>query len=132
MFHCNILKIKSRNECFNFLKKRKCSKFLNFALFSSTQKIDMKKYRLIFVGVGVLAALSTFAQTKKKISQIHTAAKKHTPISTKSVVLKNQFDSLSYAIGISMAKFYKAQGVENLNIPVLNKAIEDGMHGDST
>ncbi|QES88228.1 FKBP-type peptidyl-prolyl cis-trans isomerase [Rhizosphaericola mali] len=91
----------------------------------------MKKYRLIFVGIGALSTLCTLAQTKKKISQIHTTAKKHVP-TTKSVVLKNQFDSLSYAIGISMAKFYKAQGVENLNIPVLNKAIEDGMHGDST
>lgn len=91
----------------------------------------MKKYRLIFIGVGVLATLSTFAQTKKKISQIHTAAKKHNPV-TRTIVLKNQFDSLSYAIGISMAKFYREQGVENLNIPVLNKAIEDGLHGDST
>jgi len=46
---------------------------------------------------------------------------------TTAVSLKNETDSLSYAIGIEMAKFYKSQGIDDLNLNLLNKALKDGM-----
>jgi FKBP-type peptidyl-prolyl cis-trans isomerase len=42
-------------------------------------------------------------------------------------VCKNITDSASYAIGLSMANFYKQQGIKNINVTLLNKAINDVM-----
>jgi FKBP-type peptidyl-prolyl cis-trans isomerase FklB len=72
----------------------------------------MKK---IFLSVFVLMSLVSMSQTKAK-----TPVKPVPPI-----VLKNATDSLSYAIGISVASFYKEQGVSNVNIPLVSKAITD-------
>ena len=52
----------------------------------------------------------------------------HSPKTAKSAtILKTETDSLSYAIGIEMAKFYKAQGIDHLNLELLNKALKEGM-----
>lgn len=40
-------------------------------------------------------------------------------------VMKNALDSFSYALGLSMANFYKEQGVENINVTLVNKALSD-------
>ena len=42
-------------------------------------------------------------------------------------VCKNLNDSASYAIGLSMANFYKQQGIKNINVALLNKAVNDVM-----
>lgn len=39
--------------------------------------------------------------------------------------MKNAVDSFSYALGLSMAGFYKEQGVENINTTLVTKAIND-------
>ncbi len=40
-------------------------------------------------------------------------------------VLKNLNDSASYAIGVSVANFYKQQGMKSLNTALISKAIND-------
>ncbi len=54
---------------------------------------------------------------------------KTTTTKTPLPVLKNITDSASYAIGISVANFYKQQGIKNLNTTLLSKAINDVLGG---
>ncbi len=42
-----------------------------------------------------------------------------------ALVLKNQSDSFSYAIGISIANFYKEQGISDINTALVSRAISD-------
>ena len=59
----------------------------------------------------------TFAQTKKTVTKpIHAPAKTTTLSST---------DSLSYAIGVQVAEYYKTQGVEKINTEYISKAFKD-------
>jgi FKBP-type peptidyl-prolyl cis-trans isomerase FklB len=76
----------------------------------------MKKY---FVAGFIL--LGAGAQAQK------TAVKKTTPVKTtpSASSLKNLNDSVSYAIGMSVAKFYSQQGIKNLNATIVAKAIND-------
>ncbi len=74
----------------------------------------MKK---LFVTVMLLSSVAAFSQTK-------TATAKKTTQPTASV-LKTLGDSASYAIGVSVANFYKQQGMTNLNAAVVSKAIND-------
>jgi len=50
---------------------------------------------------------------------------KSKPLSSPTRLLKNLNDSASYAIGISVAKFYQQQGVNKLNTVLITKAIND-------
>lgn len=63
--------------------------------------------------------LSAWAQVKKPASS--TSASKAAP----PVVLKTTQDSLSYAIGLSVANFYKQQGITNVNTALVTRAIRD-------
>jgi FKBP-type peptidyl-prolyl cis-trans isomerase FklB len=74
----------------------------------------MKK---IIVLVFVFMSLLSFAQTKKKTTP--AKAPQTAP------ALKSSEDSLSYAIGLSVAAFYKEQGVQNVNSVMVAKAIND-------
>lgn len=76
----------------------------------------MKK--LLFAGT---LLLTVAAQAQK------TAVKQKTPVKPKTVVnpLKNQNDSVSYAIGSMVASFYKQQGVTKLNANLVAKAVND-------
>ena len=73
----------------------------------------MKK---IFVAILVLFTLSAAAQK--------TTSKK-TPVSKTAKPFKNLTDSASYAIGLSVANFYKQQGFKNLNTALIAKACND-------
>ena len=73
----------------------------------------MKK---IFVAAFVLFTLSATAQ--KTASKKTTASKTAKPF-------KNLTDSASYAIGLSVANFYKQQGFKNLNTALIAKACND-------
>jgi FKBP-type peptidyl-prolyl cis-trans isomerase FkpA len=77
----------------------------------------MKK---IVVAALILFSLSVQAQKGKP------AARK-TGGTAAARPLKNANDSLSYALGVSIATFYKQQGVKNLNTAVLSKAISDAL-----
>ena len=77
----------------------------------------MKK--LLIAGL-VLFTLSAGAQKKAPKKTVGTATAKP---------FKNATDSLSYALGVSVASFYKQQGVKNLNTTVLSKAIGEVLSG---
>lgn len=51
---------------------------------------------------------------------------------TPAPVLKNITDSVSYAIGLSVANFYKQQGIKNINATLVSKACNDVMGGKPT
>ena len=74
----------------------------------------MKK---LFIPALLLVSIFSYAQTKKKT------------VPGKAVVqalsLKSSEDSLSYAIGLSVAGFYKEQGVQNVNANIVARAITD-------
>ena len=68
----------------------------------------------------VCIVTSVFAQTKPvKKTAAAPAAKSAAP------VFKSQNDSLSYSIGMSLASFYKQQGITNINTAMLTRAIND-------
>jgi len=70
------------------------------------------------LSVALLVLVSgAFAQTAKK----PVPTKKPAPVAP----LKNGTDSLSYAIGVNVATYFKKQGVEHLNYAVLDKACAD-------
>jgi len=76
----------------------------------------------LFFVVILFMCLGATAQTKK------AAPKK--PVTTSSVSpLKSLNDSASYAIGVSIAKFYAQQGMTKLNVAMISKAINDVMVG---
>lgn len=71
--------------------------------------------------LALLLAAVVSAQTKK-------APVKKTPVAapkTAGTVLKTSSDSLSYAIGMSLANFYKQQGIKSVNTVLVDKAIND-------
>lgn len=74
---------------------------------------------IIVVVLGVSAAL--MAQTKVK-------PKPKAPVAT-AVVMKTGLDSLSYALGLSLAQFYKHQGIKSVNTVMISRAINDAMQG---
>lgn len=43
--------------------------------------------------------------------------------------MKTPVDSVSYALGLSLAQFYKQQGIRNINTSLITKAINDVMKG---
>lgn len=59
----------------------------------------------------------TFAQTKKPVTKSTHAPAKTTTLSST--------DSLSYAIGVQVAEYYKTQGVEKINTEYISKAFKD-------
>jgi FKBP-type peptidyl-prolyl cis-trans isomerase FklB len=74
----------------------------------------MKKTITGIVAVCMLTAVTAQTKTVKK-----PAGKPNAP------VFKSQNDSLSYSIGMSLASFYKQQGITNINTVMLNRAIND-------
>lgn len=82
----------------------------------------MNKSRILLFSAFLGMYAVSNAQTRKK-----TTSSSRTSTSSTTVSLKNETDSLSYAIGVEMAKFYKAQGISILNLDLLNRALKDGM-----
>jgi FKBP-type peptidyl-prolyl cis-trans isomerase FklB len=80
----------------------------------------------------LLTALAGQAQTNKTVPAKKPAAATTKAPTTAPLILKNQSDSLSYAMGISVGEFLKAQGVSSMNFAVLNKAIESSLKNTPT
>jgi FKBP-type peptidyl-prolyl cis-trans isomerase FklB len=68
-------------------------------------------------------AFSAGAQTTAKTTS--PAHKTGTVKSAATVALKTQNDSISYAIGVNLANFYKQQNISNINTTILVKAVRD-------
>lgn len=91
------------------------------AYFCCLNQKNMKKF---IVAVLVFSAVSAQAQKRKPVVR-KTAA-------TAAFPLRNLTDSASYALGMSVANFYKQQGFKNLNTACIAKAINDVQGGRKT
>lgn len=89
----------------------------------------MKKTLLIVFLYAV--CFSTNAQTKPAVKKKPVPAQKPAA-TTNTVVLNTALDSLSYALGVLDATFFKAQGVEKINYALMNKGFEDVLRGRNT
>ena len=79
--------------------------------------------RLLFI-VALLISYS-YAQTKKPVP-------KHAPVEKKiQVAALSSTDSLSYAMGVQTAAYYKSQGAEKINSEMVKKAYDDVYNNDS-
>jgi FKBP-type peptidyl-prolyl cis-trans isomerase FklB len=75
--------------------------------------------KLLFGFLALSPSLACLAQTKPK-----------KPVTgTTQAALKTSADSLNYAIGMSLAKFYQQQGIKSINTAVVVRAINDVMKG---
>ncbi|MEO7800485.1 MAG: FKBP-type peptidyl-prolyl cis-trans isomerase [Ginsengibacter sp.] len=70
------------------------------------------------IAAAVLLSATVAAQTKKPLP-----AKK--PVAATASIFKNSTDSLSYAIGLEGASFYKSQGAKSLNTLLIKKGFDD-------
>lgn len=84
----------------------------------------------ILIAVSLITAVAGQAQTKKP-TPAKPSTTKSTPAKPATAVkpLKNATDSLSYAIGLSLAQFYKSKGVTNISGDMIGKAVKDVMAG---
>lgn len=78
--------------------------------------------QLIVSMISFSAALPLAAQVKKATTPAHST---HATAAKTPATLKNEVDSVSYAIGLSVAKFYKQANLTNINTAMLVKAIND-------
>jgi FKBP-type peptidyl-prolyl cis-trans isomerase FklB len=83
--------------------------------------------KAIFSVVFVAMSLVVSAQTKPAAKKVATPAKK--PATAPAPVMKNALDSFSYALGLSMAGFYKEQGVTDINTALVTQALRDVKSG---
>lgn len=79
----------------------------------------MKTFFLVLISL--CACLVTLAQKTKPKAGPQKAAPQ--------LLIKNELDSVSYALGASLANYYKQQGIGDLNITLASKAINDVMKG---
>ena len=84
--------------------------------------------KLLIVLLSVVTCSGLMAQTAKK-PVAKKAPVKASPGGPSAVVLKNQADSFSYAIGVSIANFYKEQGINTINSALVTKAVNDCREG---
>lgn len=76
---------------------------------------------LLAATLSTAIALPALAQT----AHTTTAHKPAAGTASAPVALKTQQDSLSYAIGLSLANFYKQQNITNVNTALVIRAIND-------
>lgn len=96
-----------------------------------THLFSMKK--LLF-SILFFSCAASFGQTKKPTTSV--PVKKNPPAVSKPVAtkpaaltLKNEIDSVSYALGVSLASYYQSQGVLKLNGDLLGSAVNDFLSG---
>lgn len=87
----------------------------------------MKKAVFFVLFLNVSLAIS--AQTKPAAKKVATPAKKPAAAAQNAPVMKNALDSFSYALGLSMAGFYKEQGISDINTALVTKALKDVKSG---
>ncbi len=78
--------------------------------------------KVILSSLCVSAGLSVLAQTKAPAPATH---KTPATTATSAPALKTAQDSLSYAIGLSVANFYKQMNITNINSALVTRAIND-------
>ncbi|MGN6416207.1 MAG: FKBP-type peptidyl-prolyl cis-trans isomerase [Pseudobacter sp.] len=92
------------------------------------------KRSILFTAI-CCVALGAVAQTKKPVAAKPATKTASKPVAkpvakpATAVALKNATDSFSYAIGLSLASFYKQQGITDINNQMVTKAIADQKSG---
>lgn len=82
--------------------------------------------KLAIIGFLMLTAPSLIlGQAKPAPKKTTTPVKKPATAAKPAPVMKNSIDSFSYALGLSMAGFYKEQGIEDINTALVTKALND-------
>ena len=88
----------------------------------------MKKLILSVLVLG--CSITLMAQTARKpATKTTTKAPAKTTTNAATVSMKSPLDSFSYALGLSIANFYKEQGVKNINNALVMKALNDSKMG---
>ena len=82
----------------------------------------------IFSALLLVLTIAASAQTKPATKKVATTAKKPST-AAQAPVMKNALDSFSYALGLSMAGFYKEQGIKEINTALVTKALKDVQTG---
>jgi FKBP-type peptidyl-prolyl cis-trans isomerase FklB len=87
----------------------------------------MKRTSLFIVTC--FAAATAIGQVKKPATGKPAPKSATAKPGVTSVAMKNSVDSFSYAIGLSIANFYKQQGVSGINNQMVLKALTDSKNG---
>ena len=93
----------------------------HFVLNLQVKKMLLMK-KLILLGLPLLMNFYAISQANK----MPAAAAKPAPATPS---LKTAEDSISYAIGLSAANFFRQQNVKNINPTIVSQAIQDLLHG---
>ncbi|MDB5211615.1 MAG: peptidylprolyl isomerase FKBP-type [Sediminibacterium sp.] len=72
-----------------------------------------------------LVTIGSFAQTKKPATVATKPATKPAAKPATASPFKNEIDSVSYSIGLLVAQNLKAQGIENVNLALFQRALSD-------
>ncbi|KIC93067.1 FKBP-type peptidyl-prolyl cis-trans isomerase [Flavihumibacter solisilvae] len=90
-------------------------------------------YKPLITSVLFLAATTGNAQVKAAAKPaVKPAAKPAAKQTGTAPALKNTIDSVSYAVGMSLATFYREQGITNINTALVSRALNDAMKGKKT
>src|SRR5579872_1911008 len=82
-------------------------------------------HKIIFSCLCLSVSLSLMAQAPVKKTTPASATHRTPAKTAPPVTLKTTEDSLSYAIGLSVANFYKQQNITNINTALVTRAIND-------
>jgi FKBP-type peptidyl-prolyl cis-trans isomerase FklB len=85
--------------------------------------------KLTILAIVCALSVTTYGQTKKPAAKKTPAKKATAKSATPASTMKNALDSFSYAVGISIANFYKEQGVKEINNAMVMKALSDVKNG---
>ena len=78
---------------------------------------------LLVMSNGMAQTKKPAAPAKKPATAVKKPAKPATPATTQNMT--NSLDSFSYALGVSMAEFYKSQGIKDFNLNMVTQALND-------
>ena len=85
---------------------------------------QLKMNRSILLITTTLFTVGSFAQVKKPVTTAKPAAKPAAAVAA-AKPFKNNIDSISYAVGLRIGQSLKAQGFDNLNMAMFEKALSD-------
>ena len=85
---------------------------------------QLKMNRSIVLITATLFTVGSFAQVKKPVTAAKPAAKP-AAAAVAAKPFKNNIDSISYAVGLRIGQSLKAQGFDNLNMAMFEKALSD-------
>lgn len=89
----------------------------------------MKKVFLVLVSTSLVGGVMAQQQKAKTTAKPATKATTAKPATKSTAVMKNSLDSVSYAIGLNVAQFYKQQGIDNINTTCVQKGMADALAG---